>query len=372
MIKKREKLIPINSPSITDLEIEMIVDAARNSGYQGFNKYIDRFEKEFAEYIGVKYAMVTSSCHGALHMGLAALGIGPGDEVIVPDITWIASAAVVTYVGATPIFIDIDPETWCIDPKKIEKAITLKTKAIMAVTMYGHPPEMDEILKIAKKHKLFVVEDAAQAVGSIYHEKRPGSMGDFGGFSFHGSKLMSTGEGGMFTTNNKDLYDKVIHISNLGKDPQKLFWNTSIGLKYKMSNIQAAMGVAQLQRINEILDKKREIFSWYKKELEKILGITLNTERLDCVNTYWMPTIIWDKKFGIEKEEMVKKLKEYNVIARPFFYPLSSMPPFEKCKADNPVAYSISPYSINLPSYHDISKEDVKYICDCIKEILKK
>lgn len=365
------KPIPITGPSITNLEVQYVTEAAKNGWFENCTKYIELFEKEFAKFVGAKYAVATSSCHGALHLGLAGLGLKEGDEVIMPDVTWIASAAVVKYVGAKPVFVDIDPISWCIDPAYIEKAITPKTKAIMPVTMYGHPPAMKEIMAIAKKYNLYVIEDAAQAVGSRYYGKTPGAFGDYGAYSFHGTKVLITGEGGMFVTNNKKLYEKVYTVSNIGKHPKKPFWNIMIGLKYKMTNLEAALGLAQLKRIKELVNRKREILDWYKARLSKVPGIMFNAELPNCTSNFWLTAIVFGKKYKIKKEKMVEELGKYNIIARPFFYPLSQLPPL-KTKVHNPVSYRISAYGISPPCSHVITREEVDYVCDCILKILRR
>lgn len=366
-----KKPIPITGPSVTQLEVDYVTEAVKEGWFANCTKYIEEFEREFAKYIGVKYAIATSSCHGALHLGIAGLGIKPGDEVILPDLTWVASASVVTYMGAKPVMVDVEPDTWCIDPQKIEAVITSKTKAIMPVTMYGHPPSMKEIMAIAKKHHLYVIEDAAQAAGSKYYGRSPGSMGSFGAFSFHGTKILSTGEGGMFVTNNKKLYEKVSIISNIGKHTKKPFWSTLIGLKYKMTNLEAALGIAQLQRMDELLAKKKQILSWYKDGLRDLPGIIFNPEKKHCVSNFWLTAIVFDKKYGIKKEKIVAKLREFNIIARPFFYPLSMLPPL-RTKVKHPVTYSLSAFGISPPCSHVITKEEVGYVCDCLIKIIKK
>lgn len=364
------KPIPITGPSITNLEVKFVTEAAKYGWFENHSKYITQFEKEFASYIGVKYAIATSSCHGALHLGLAGLGIKEGDEIILPDVTWIASAAVIKYVGAKPVFVDIDPVSWCIDYKKIEAAITPKTKAIMPVAMYGHPPAMKEIIEIARKYKLYVIEDAAQATGSLYYGKKLGGFGDFGAYSFHGTKIMTTGQGGMFVTNNKKLYERVNLISNIGKDPHRPFWNLIIGLKYNMTNLQAALGLAQLKRIAQLVSKKRTIVNWYKERLRRIPGVSFNRELPNCFSNYWLTVIVFDKRYGIKKEKMVEELQKYKITARPFFYPLSCMPPL-KTKVNNPVAYNISAYGISPPCFHAITRPQVNYVCEKIIKILK-
>lgn len=362
-----KKQILVSGPSITEKEISYVARAAKTAWDEGAYKFVSEFEKRFAKYVHVKYALATSSCTGALHLALAVLGIKKGDEVIVPDITWIASVAPLTYVGAKPVFVDIEADTWCIDPEKIEAKITKRTRAIMPVHLYGHPAEMREILRIAKKHKLFVIEDAAESLGAKYHGKMIGSMGDAGVFSFHGSKTLVTGEGGMLVTNDKKIYKRAEFLNRHAQS--KMFWSSEIGYKYKMSDLQAALGLAQLSRISGLLQKKRQIFSWYKKYLSAIPELTINTERKGTRNSYWMVTAVWDKKLGIKKEEMMKRLLRYGIHSRPFFYPLTSLPPFKE-RNQNSVAASLSPCGINLPCGQNIREPEVKYVCGAFKNIL--
>jgi perosamine synthetase len=370
MIKKIKKLIPVTGPWITEKEVKYVAQAARDGWNENYLKYVTLFEKKFAEYVGRKYALATSSCTGALHLSFLALGLKKGDEAIVPNITWIASVEPLYWMGIKPIFADIEPDTWCIDPKDIEKKITEKTKAILVVDLYGHVADMKPILKIAKKYDLKVIEDAAEAVGSEYYGKKAGSFGDVSVFSFHGSKTMVTGEGGILLTNNKKIIEKARYYNDHCKDKKKIFWNLEIGYKYKMSNFQAACGLAQLERINELIEKKRQIFSWYKERLSEIPGIQLNVERPHTKNTYWMVTVVWDKKYKISKEKMLNELKKWNIQARPFFYPLSSLPAIN-CKADTPVSFDISSRAINLPCGLNMTEKKVDYVCDSLIKILK-
>lgn len=365
------KKIHYTKPSITDLEVEYATDAAKNGWGEKCYDYIYKFEELFKKHLDVKYAMATSSCTGAMHMGLSALGISYNDEVILADINWIASAAPITYLGAKPVFVDILADTWCLDPSKIEAAITPKTKAIIAVHLYGNLCEMDEIMKIAKKHNLYVIEDAAEAIGSVYKGKKAGSIGDFGVFSFHGTKTITTGEGGMFVTNNPELYEKVSILNSHGRNPKnpKQFWAETIGFKYKISNIQAAIGCAQMERIEELIDKKREIFFEYHKLLSQIDGLTMNPipEDKNTQYGYWMPTVIFDKKLNFDRKKLLKIFKQNNIDGRVFFYPLSSLPMFEE-KLENKVSYCIFERAINLPSYHEITIEDLNFISQILKE----
>ncbi|MDH5480372.1 MAG: DegT/DnrJ/EryC1/StrS aminotransferase family protein, partial [Nitrosomonas sp.] len=277
-------------PSITEKEVEYATDAARNGWGEHCYEYINRFEVLFKKHLNVKYAIATSSCTGAMHMGLAALGIGPGDEVILADTNWIASAAPITYLGAKPVLVDILPDTWCLDPKWVEQAITPHTKAILAVHLYGNLCELDQLLAIGEKHGIPVIEDAAEAIGSTYHGKKAGTIGKFGTFSFHGTKTLTTGEGGMFVTNDADIYKQVLTLSNHGRaqNQSKQFWPDMIGFKYKMSNIQAAIGCAQMERIEELVESKRNIFKYYETHLCN-LPLKMNIEPANTKNGYWMP-----------------------------------------------------------------------------------
>lgn len=365
---KPKKTILTAGPSITQKEIDYVLDAVRNGWNENWASYLHKFEFFFAQYIGVKYAIVTSGGTGALHLALASLGIGPGDEVIIPEVTYFACSDVVMFLGAKPIFVDILKDTWCIDPEKIEKAITKKTKAIMPVHIYGNPAEMDEVLDIAKKHNLYVVEDACPAVGSIYKGKKPGSFGDFGAFSFQGAKIMATGVGGMLITNNKILYEKAKYLNNHGEDPNRKFWQTSVGYTFEMSNIQAALGLAQLERIEEFVSKKRQIFEWYHNRLGKIEGISMNYERPNTKSNRWMSSIILDESFNVTRNELRVLLREKLIDTRPFFYPISMFPLFKE--VNTPIAHHVGLNGINLPSGVNLTKEEIDYVATQIKSIL--
>jgi perosamine synthetase len=369
--------IPVSGPSITQKEIDYVTDAVTNAWYGNANIYHDKFEKLFANYLDLKYAIALPSCTSAIHLSLLALDISAGDEVIVPDVTWIASAAPINYVGATPVFADIDPQTWCISAESLESYITPKTKAIIPVNLYGGMPNMDEILAIAKKYNLAVIEDAAESIGSEYHGRKSGSFGDTGVFSFHGSKTLTTGEGGMLVTDREDIYQRVLFLRDHGRKPgDKLFYNTEVGYKYKMSSMQAALGLAQLERIEELIDRKRRIFSWYQAELDFIPGLILNYEPPNTKNTYWMVTAIIDPKLGIDKHRLMDEMRKEKIDTRPFFYPLSSLPAYEHLSSAklahdrNRYSYQISEYGINLPSGMDITAEKVNYISQTLISLL--
>ena len=369
--------IPVAGPWITQKEIDYVADAAAHAWYENANMYHERFEKAFSHYIGTKYAMALPSCTSAIHLSLLSLGIRKGDEVIVPDLTWIATAAPITYVGATPVFADCDEKTWCIFSDAFQECITPRTKAVIPVDLYGNMPEMNAIRDIAHDHGIAIIEDAAEAIGSEYHGKRSGSFGDTGVFSFHGSKTLTTGEGGMLVTDRKDLYDRCLTLRDHGRAPgEKMFWNAEVGYKYKMSSMQAALGLAQLERIDDLVERKRQIFSWYQENLQSIEGITLNCEPSGTKNSYWMVTAIFDPKFGLSKEDIIQMLKEKGIDSRPFFYPLSSQPAYDslasarEARGRNGVAYRVSPYGVNLPCGMNMDKQKVEYVCNEVKRVL--
>ncbi len=359
-----------SKPSITEREVAYATDAARNGWGNRCYEYIDRFESLFRQHLGVKYAIATSSCTGALHMGLAALGIGPGDEVIMADTNWIATAAPVVHLGAKPVFVDILPDSWCIDPELAEAAITPRTKAIIAVHLYGNLCDMDRLLEIGSKHGIPVVEDAAEAIGSIYHGKRAGSMGAFGAFSFHGTKTLTTGEGGMFVTNDSALFDRVLTLSNHGRvrGQTKQFWPDMVGFKYKMSNIQAAIGCGQIERIGELITRKRLIFNFYADKLLTYAGIAMNPEKPLTNNGYWMPTVVFSADTGVTRDRLVAAFKAENIDARVFFWPLSGLGVFD-AKQQNLFARDFPNKAINLPSYHDICMADQCRVITAIEEV---
>ena len=369
--------ILVSGPWITQKEIDYVTDAVTNAWYSKANVYNDRFEQAFARYLDVQYAVSLPSCTSAIHLSLLALDIKPGDEVIVPDATWIASAAPITYVGATPVFADIDRQTWCLSAETLAACITPRTKAVIIVDLYGNMPEMKGLLNVARKHGLAIIEDAAEAAGAEYSGRRAGSFGDTGVFSFHGSKMLTTGEGGMLVTSDEQIFRRVLFLRDHGRRPgDKQFWSTEVAYKYKMSSMQAALGLAQLERIDELLERKREIFSWYKEELEGCKGITLNYELPGAKNGYWMVTVVLDPSYGIEKDELQQQLSEREIDCRPFFHPLSSIPAYEhlpqaqEAREHNHVSYEICPFGLNFPSGLNLTRETVRYVCSEFKKIL--
>ena len=356
-------------PWITDTEVRYVEDAARNGWYKNWNGYIDKFEKAFADYTESEYSISTSSCTGAIHIALRALGIGPGDEVIVPETTWIATVSSVSLLGATPVFVDVEADTWCMDPKAFEAAITKNTKAVIPVHMYGHPADMISIVKTAHKSGVFVLEDAAPGIGSKIDGKPTGSFGDAAVFSFQGAKPLVTGEGGILVTSNREFYEKCYYYWDHCREKGKVLFNSDIGYKYKMPNICAALGLAQLERADEIIGKRRQIFFWYQDALKDFEGIQLNVERDGFFNNFYVPTLILQESAKVTQQEMMDRLDSLKIGNRPFFRCLSKLPMYTA--AETPVADLLAYRGINLPCSTMMTEAETYYVSGKVKEILK-
>ena len=368
------KKIYFAKPSITDTEINYVNDAITNGWGDDCYGYLNKYEAELKNYFGVSHAWPTSSCHGSLHIILMALGVGPGDEVIVPDLTWIGSVSPVSWLGATPIFVDVDESSICLDPDEAELAITSKTKAIIVVHPYGNVAEMERFMEIGRRYNLPIIEDAAESVGSEYKGRKVGSIGDFGVISTHGTKMLTTGEGGAILTSRSDYVEKISTIESQGRMPGKhiQFWVDELGLKYKMSNIQAALGLAQLQRADEIVSRRREIFSWYQDELSNVTDIAMNPEPQEVLNSYWQPTVVLGNSYDISlqiRNQLITDFNNDNIALRPLFYPVSMFPMYLD-KECNKVSWSIFFRGFNLPSYYALERVDVVYVCDRFKEAI--
>lgn len=373
------KRIPISGPSITEREIRYVTEACSTAWYENANVFNARFEQAFAAYIGSTHAISLPCCTAGLHLSLAAMNIGPGDEVIVPEVTWIASAAPISYVGATPVFADIDPATWCMDAHSFERLITPRTKAVIPVDLYGGMPDLTMIRAIAAHHGIRVIEDAAEALGSEYHGRKAGKLGDTGVFSFHGSKTMTTGEGGMVVTDDEALYRRMLVLRDHGRQPDDFnFFNGEVAFKYKMTSLQAALGLAQVERAEELVERKRQIFACYRERLADVPAVTLNVEPVGTRNSYWMVTVVWDAAVGLTKDAVTGALKEDGIDTRPFFHPLSSLPAYweakdrDRARRENKVAYDISPRGINLPCGMSVEESDIDRVCDSLRRILSR
>ncbi len=349
---------PVYQPSLKGNEKKYVDDCLDSTWISSKGKYIKLFEDSFSEFVNINHSAAVSNGTVALHLALLALGIGAGDEVIVPTFTYIASVNAIKYVNAKPVFVDSDPKTWQINSSKIREKITKKTKAIMAVHIYGHPCDMKEIKKIAKENNLYIIEDCAEAIGSYYDNKHAGSFGDIATFSFFGNKTITTGEGGMVCTNNKNLHDLVVRLKGQGLATGKEYFHDIIGYNYRMTNICAAIGFAQLERISDILKEKDRVISEYKKALKNV-PVSIHQEVGNVKHSYWMFTILASSEK--EKNELRNYLAEYGIETRPAFHPVHTMPMYIDGNI-YPVAEDLGRRGINLPSYPDLSNDDIGFI----------
>jgi perosamine synthetase len=364
-----EPFIPISKPFIGAREKELVLDALDSGWVSSIGKYIDEFEERFARYCGTEYALTTSNGTTGLHLALAALGVGPGDEVIVPDLTFVASANAVAYTGATPVLADVDADTLCLDLDAVKSLITPRTKVIMPVHLYGHPADMDALAEIADAHGLVVVEDAAEAHGAEYKGRRVGGLGKCAVFSFYGNKVITTGEGGMVTTNDRDFYQRAKRLRDHAMSPQKRYFHDERGFNYRITNLQAALGVAQLGRIKEFLDRRTEIMNWYSSEIETTDGIRLNRVKNWAKSAFWMICLEVDSFDEGRRDSFMRALKTRGIDTRPYFCALSSMPMYKQ--APLPVASRKAQIGLNLPSYFELTKDEVRRIGTNVNALLR-
>jgi perosamine synthetase len=374
-VTKPPRKIAIAEPDLSGNEEKYVIECVRTGWISSKGKFVNQFEEKFAEYIGVKHAISVSSGTAALHLALAALDIQPGDEVIMPTFTMIACANAAKYLGAKPVLVDSEISTWNIDPNKIEEKITKKTKAIMVVHIYGHPADMDPIIKIAKKYDLYVIEDAAEAHGAEYKGKKVGGIGDVGCFSFYANKIITTGEGGMVTTNDDEIAEKVRKLRDQGYNPNLRKWlvHDIVGYNYRLTNLQAAIGLAQLERIEEFINRHRENAYYYNSLLKDIHGITLPPEMPWAKNVYWMYTCLINGEItGVTRDEVIQMLESYGIDSRAAFLPIHIQPPYKDLYKDEkyPIAEMLGMRGINLPSGNTTRKEDIEYVVLVLKEIL--
>ena len=365
-------------PSVTEADEAIVLDALRN-GWYGKNayKYVELFESEFAKYHNRSYSLMTPNCTSAIHLLLKGLDIHEGDEVIVPECTWIATAAPIHYQRANIVFADIDPTHWCLTPESAEAKITSKTKAVIVVDLYGNMPDMDGIKSVCDKHGIYLIEDAAEALGSKYKNIRAGKFGIGSVFSFHRTKTLTTGEGGMLLLDDEKLYQRCKFLRDHGRQPGS-YYNTEITNKYMPSNLLASLGYAQFLRLDELVNKKRSIWHLYQKLLSSIKGIQLNPEPNDVYNSAWCVALVFDKELGISKEQGMQAFENRGQPSRPFFYPLSSLPAFKHYLSENnggikncPIAYDISSRAINLPTALCLTDLEIEQIVSTLYFLLK-
>lgn len=368
MTKSPKQQIPLYKPWIGDKEREYVLDCIDSSWISSKGKYVEKFEKKFAGFIGSSYA--ASVCNGtaALHLALLALGISEGDEVIVPTFTYIASVNAIKYVGATPVFCEADRVTWQLDAEEAEAKITNKTKAIVAVHLYGQPCDMEKLVSIANKHQLFLVEDCAEAIGSQYKDVKVGTFGIVSAFSFYGNKTITTGEGGMVATSDPDIYRRVNKFKGQGLSGTREYWHDVIGYNYRMTNICAAIGLAQLERVEEILKKKRIIAERYAKNL-KGLPIEFHRQIGPVTHSYWICSLL---TMNTQMCNIVREyLASHNIETRPLFPPIHLMPMYKGAQGDFPISEDISSRGFNLPSYPQLPLESVDHITQLISDVMK-
>lgn len=363
--------ISIANPIFNGNEKKYLNECIDTGWVSANGRFIKEFEEKFAEFCGCKYGI--SCCNGTvtLHIILLALGVGPGDEVIMPTLTYIATANAVQYCGATPVFVDSEEGTFNIDPKKIEEKINKNTKAIMPVHLYGLSANMGEICDLAGKYGIAVIEDAAEAHGAEYNGRRVGSIGQVGSFSFFGNKIITCGEGGMITTNDKKLYDKMKHLKSQGVSASKRYWHDIVGYNYRMTNMQAAVGLGQMENIDWHLKQRQRIAELYKKYL---IGyeeyMVLQQEPEGFKHVHWMTNIILQHKVKIERDQVMQKMESREIEMRPVFYPMHIMPPYFDSDVECPVAEKLAARGISLPSHALLTEMDIEYICDSLKEIV--
>ncbi len=358
--------IPVYQPALNGNEKKYVNECLDTTWISSKGKFINEFESGFANYVGIKYAASVSNGTVALHLAMIALGIGPGDEVIVPSLTYISSVNAIAYVGATPIFIDSLPDTWQMDPADLKRKITVRTKAVMAVHLYGLPCEIVLIDEICKAKGLFLIEDCAEALGSKIGDRHVGTFGDISTFSFYGNKTITTGEGGMVVTNDETLFDRSLHFKGQGLAKHRQYWHDVIGYNYRMTNICAAIGLAQLEQIDGFIKRKREIAKFYEQNIVNP-KIEFHREKDGFTHSYWMCSILTpDSNL---REILREKLANEGVETRPLFYPVHTMPMYSQKYLKIPVAENLGWRGINLPSYPGLSDDDLKLICGIINKL---
>lgn len=359
---------PVYQPHLGGNEKNYVNQCIDSTWISSKGKFVSEFEQSFAAFLNVRFAATVSNGTVALHLALLALGIGKDDEVIVPTLTYVASVNSITYTGAIPVFVDSVRDTWQMNPEDVKRKITPKTKAIIAVHLYGHPCEMDSLSQIAKEYGLFLIEDCAEAIGSYYKNKHVGSFGDISTFSFFGNKTITTGEGGMVVTNDPTLFDRTVHFRGQGLAMHRQYWHDVVGYNYRMTNICAAIGLAQLENIDFVLNKKRTIAKWYG-ELLKDTPVEFHGEVGEVVHSYWMNSILVDNSSN--RDLLRTRLEECGIETRPLFYPVHTMPMYSSKYIKCPIAEDLGWRGINLPSYPDLQKEDVIFICDSIQNFFE-
>jgi perosamine synthetase len=365
--------IPLAQPDLSERETEYVTRAIATSWISSTGEFLERFEQEFAALCDVRHAMAVANGTAALHLALLALGIGPGDEVIVPSLTYVAAVNAVTYVGARPVFIDVDPVTWCLDTRAVEAAVTEHSRAIMAVHMYGQPADMEALTAIAHTHSLLVVEDAAEAPLATYHGRPTGSLGHIGTFSFYGNKIFTSGEGGAVVVDDDELAARVRLFRGQGMDLQRRYFFPVVGYNYRLTNIAAALLCAQLERRSEIMACRSRIYERYTANLRDVRGIELQAELDDRTRALWLYSIVVNDSFGRSRDELAVHLRDRGIETRPFFIPIHTLPPYapQAGELDMPITSRLARCGINLPTFSRMTDAQVDEVCDGIRSALR-
>lgn len=358
----------VAAPDLSGNEAAYVKDCLESTWISSQGRFLDEFEARLARYTGVKHAVATCNGTVALHLALAAMGLGAGDEVIVPSLTFIATANAVRYCGATPVFADSDPETGCIDPESAARLVTPRTKGIVPVHLYGHPCDMDALDLLAERHGLWIVEDAAEAIGAEHRGRRAGSLARAGMFSFFGNKTVTTGEGGAVTTDDDQLAKRLKLLRGQGMTPDRRYWHEALGFNYRMTNLAAAIGVAQMERVDELVDHRRRLAGWYHSELAGRSLLTLPGERPEVKHAYWMYSVLLPE--GVDRVKVMQRLASRDVETRPYFYPAHEMPMYLDCPSDGgcPTACELSRRGLSLPSSSYLSKSDAAFVAEALLE----
>lgn len=367
-----ERFLPVAAPALVGNEKRYVMDCLETSWISSNGVYIDRFENLFAEFCGTKHAIAVCNGTVALHVALLAMDIGPGDEILVPTLTFVATANAVSYCGATPVFVDCEPDTWNIDVGALEEKITSRTKGIIAVHLFGLPVDMDAVLEIAQRHNLFVIEDAAEAHGAEYKGKRAGQLGQIGTFSFYGNKIITTGEGGMIVTNDDTLARKMRQIKGQGQDPARRYWFPRLGYNYRMTNIQAAIGLAQLECIDWHMQRRYEIASWYEADLGNQPSLVLQADRPWAKKAYWINSVVLGQQSALSRDEVMQAMAQKKIETRPFFYPMHTLPMYQPLVGEQqfPTADICAARGISLPSSADLTRNDVTRISQTLLALI--
>ena len=358
--------LPISAAKLVGNERQYVLDCIDSSWISSTGDYVNRFERAFAEFCGTEHAVTCSNGTTALHLALLALGVGPEHEVIVPTLTYVATANAVVYCGAKPVFVDSEPETWNMDPAAIEALITPRTKGIIVVHLFGHSVDMDPIMDLARRHGLFVLEDAAEAHGAEYKGRRVGSIGEAATFSFFGNKIITTGEGGMITTNDRALAAEMRRLKNHGMDPNKKYWFPTVGFNYRLTNVASAIGLAQLETIDWHLEQRQQIASWYREMLAGVPGLTWQPEKEWAKHVWWLFTVLIDESIPLSRFEVLEGLKSRGVEGRQIVYPITQLPPYHDARLAFPVADRIVDRGVHLPTWSGLTREQVKRVCDSL------